>query len=84
MADDRRATAQQARSRDSYLFNDSKLRAVVDSFFQDIRAVGDAIQLRQARDIARYLALNPDSTHVPEALVFNLLLPINVMNTIQT
>ncbi|ABF87833.1 hypothetical protein MXAN_3491 [Myxococcus xanthus DK 1622] len=40
--------------------------------------------MRQARDIARYLALNPDSNHVPETVLFNLPSPINVMNTIQT
>lgn len=42
------------------------------------------VALRQTRDIARYLVLNPDSKHVLETVQFNLLLPINVMNTIQT
>ena len=69
---------------DSYVFSDRKLRAVVDRFYQDIRTVAEAIQLRQAQDIARYLALHPESKHVPETVVFNLLAPANVMNTIQT
>jgi hypothetical protein len=69
---------------DTYAFSDTKLRAVVDRFYQDVRAVGEAIQTRQAQDIARYLALHPDSKHVPETVVFNLLTPTNVMNTIQT
>jgi monoamine oxidase len=69
---------------DSYAFSDMKLRAVVDRFYQQVRAVGEAIQLRQAQDIARHMALHPDSRSVPETVVFNLLAPTNVMNTIQT
>lgn len=69
---------------DSYAFSDLKLRAVVDGFYQAIRKIEDAISLRQARDVARYLELHPGSGSVPETVVFNLIVPANVMATIQT
>ncbi|UMR33006.1 FAD-dependent oxidoreductase [Massilia sp. MB5] len=69
---------------DSYAFSDARLRAVVDDFYQSARRVGDAIQLRQAKDTARYLELHPDAQSVPETVTFNLISPVNVMNTIQT
>ncbi len=69
---------------DTYNFVDPRLRNLVDDFYQDIRAVGAAIQLRKAKDTANYLTLNPDCSAVPETVVFNRLAPIQVMNTIQT
>ncbi len=69
---------------DSYAFSDVKLRRVVDNFYQEVRAVGDAIQQRQAKDIACYLELHPDSKSIPETVTFNLISPTNVMSTIQT
>ncbi|HEY8941570.1 MAG TPA: lipoxygenase family protein, partial [Cellvibrio sp.] len=69
---------------DTYNFVDPRLRNLVDDFYQDIRAVGAAIQLRKAKDAANYLTLNPDCSAVPETVVFNRLAPIQVMNTIQT
>jgi hypothetical protein len=69
---------------DSYGFVEPALRAVVDGFYQDVRKVGDAIRGRQARDTARYFALHPDATTVPETVVFDRLSPAQVMNTIQT
>ena len=68
----------------SYAFSDMKLRRVVDNFYQEVRAVGEAIQQRQAKDITRYLELHPDSKYIPETVTFNLITPTNVMNTIQT
>lgn len=69
---------------DSYAFSDPNLRGVVDNFYQEVRAVGEAIQQRQARDIARYLDLHPAGKSVPETVLFNPITPANVMNTIQT
>jgi hypothetical protein len=69
---------------DTYAFSDVKLRSVVDNFYQEARAVGEAIQQRQAKDIARYLELHPDAKSIPETVIFNLITPTNVMNTIQT
>jgi monoamine oxidase len=69
---------------DSYAFSDGALRSVVDRFYQDARGVGAAIEQRQARDTARYLALHPDSPAVPATVVFDLIRPGTVMNTIQT
>ncbi|MEV4777585.1 hypothetical protein [Burkholderia sp. LMU1-1-1.1] len=69
---------------DSYAFSDLKLRAVVDGFYQAIRKIEDAIALRQAKDVARYLELYPGSESVPETVVFSLIVPTNVMATIET
>ena len=69
---------------DTYGFTDPKLRDIVEKFFQATRDVGSAIQLRQARDIGRYLQLHAESTSIPETVVFTLITPTNVMNTIQT
>jgi hypothetical protein len=46
--------------------------------------VGDAIQQRQARDIAGFIAAKPGAAAVPETVVFNLITPLNVMKSIQT
>ena len=69
---------------DRYTFSEPRLRAVVDNFYQQVRAVGDAIQLRQGRDTARYLALQPASQFIPETVRFDLVAPHRVMNSIQT
>jgi hypothetical protein len=69
---------------DSYGFTTPALRTVVDSFYQDVRELGQAIRLRQAKDIARYLGLRPNADAVPETVIFDLVSPLNVMNTIQT
>lgn len=69
---------------DTYAFADPALRALVDTFFQDARKVGDAIQLRQARDTARFMTANPLATSVPVTVVFDRITPTTVMNTIQT
>jgi hypothetical protein len=69
---------------DTYKFPDQGLRNLVDEFYQEIRKVGDAIQQRQARDIAHFLQTHPGQHRVPETVVFNLLSPANVMTTIQT
>lgn len=69
---------------DSYGFVVPALRDIVDSFYQDVREVGQAIRIRQAKDIARYLELYPNADAVPETVVFDLISPVNVMNTIQT
>lgn len=69
---------------DTYGFTDPALRTVVNNFYQGARSVGDAIQQRQGKDIARYVTLHPESKNVPETVLFNLITPINVMNTIQT
>ncbi|SFU84228.1 FAD-dependent oxidoreductase [Pseudoduganella namucuonensis] len=69
---------------DSYAFGDTGLRAIVDNFYQETRNIGDAIALRQAKDVARYVALRPGATAIPQTVVFDLITPANVMNTIQT
>jgi monoamine oxidase len=69
---------------DTYAFSDGKLRQVVDNFYQEARAVGEAIAQRQAKDIARYVELHPDSRHVPETVIFDRITPARVMNAIQT
>jgi hypothetical protein len=69
---------------DTYAFSDAALRGVVDRFYQGVRRVDEAIGLRQARDTARYLELHPHSSAIPPTVVFDLLRPVNVMNTIQT
>jgi monoamine oxidase len=69
---------------DTYGFTDPNLRQAVNNFYQQARAVDDAIRQRQGKDIARYFALHPESQNVPETVLFNLLAPVNVMNTIQT
>jgi len=69
---------------DTYRFTDPAQRAAVESFFQRVRQVGQVIALRQARDTARYLELHPESEAVPETVVFRLVEPHRVMNTIQT
>lgn len=69
---------------DTYGFTDTALRNVVDQYYQDVRKIAQAIQLRQAKDISKYFALHPNSDAVPRTVVFNLITPINVMNTIQT
>lgn len=69
---------------DTYGFTDNALRNVVDQYYQDVRKIAQAIQLRQAKDISKYFSLYPNSDAVPRTVVFNLITPINVMNTIQT
>jgi monoamine oxidase len=69
---------------DTYAFSDPALRGVVDRFYQGVRRVDEAIGLRQARDTARYLELHPHSSAIPPTVVFDLLRPVNVMNSIQT
>lgn len=69
---------------DTYAFSDPRLRQVVDDFYQEVRAVGEAIAQRQAKDIARYVELHPDSRHVPETVIFERITPGRVMNAIQT
>ncbi len=69
---------------DTYAFVEPALRTLVDAFYQDAREVGDAIQLRQARDVARYMTANPRTTSVPVTVVFDRITPTTVMNTIQT
>ncbi|PUA30582.1 MAG: hypothetical protein B0W54_08885 [Cellvibrio sp. 79] len=49
-------------------------------FYQNIRAVGAAIQLRKAKDTASYLMLNPDSKAVPETVVFTRLSLFEIAN----
>lgn len=61
-----------------------QLQKVVNDFFQNVREVGDGIRRRQARDIAAFYAQNPNSEAVPETVVFDLITPVKVMNTIQT
>ena len=69
---------------DTYGFTDSALRHVVDQYYQDVRKIAQAIQLRQAKDISKYFALHPNSDAVPATVLFDLITPVNVMNTIQT
>jgi hypothetical protein len=69
---------------DTYQFIQPELRATVNSFYHKINAVGEAIKQRQGRDIAEYYRIYPTRNAVPETVVFNLLEPKNVMNTIQT
>ena len=69
---------------DTYEFVDQDLRACVEDFYQKVRKLGDAIAQRQARDVARYVALHPGSTAMPATMTFDLITPGNVMNTIQT
>jgi monoamine oxidase len=69
---------------DSYAFSDSKLRGVVFGFYQACQDLQQAIELRQAKDVARYLERHPDSKAIPPTVVFDLIKPANVMNTIQT
>jgi len=69
---------------DTYGFTDSALRHVVDQYYQDVRKIAQAIQLRQAKDISKYFALHPSSDAVPATVLFDLITPVNVMNTIQT
>lgn len=69
---------------DTYGFVKPELRAAVENFYQASRRVGDAIRDRQARDVARYLQRNPTDGAVPPTVVFERLMPAQVMNTIQT
>ncbi len=69
---------------DTYSFTDPALRTVVDQYYQDVRKIAQAIQLRQAKDIANYFNLYPHSDAVPATVLFDLITPVNVMNTIQT
>ena len=69
---------------DTYAFTDPNLRQAVDNFYQEARKVGESIRQRQGKDIARYGALHPESTNVPETVLFDLITPSKVMNTIQT
>ncbi|MFZ6820318.1 hypothetical protein [Undibacterium sp. Ji22W] len=69
---------------DTYGFTDNALRNVVDQYYQDVRKIAQAIQLRQAKDISKYFALHPNSEAVPNTVLFDLITPVNVMNTIQT
>ena len=66
------------------MFTDANLRQAVNNFYQQVRNVENAIQQRQGKDIAQYGALHPESKNVPETVVFDLITPIKVMNTIQT
>ncbi len=69
---------------DSYQFDNSALRDVVNTYFQNVRNLHEKIVQRQARDTARYLELHPESVNVPETVTFDLIEPSRVMNTIQT
>ncbi len=69
---------------DTYAFSEPALREAVFNFYQAANKVGAAIKLRQARDSARYLSLHPNAQAIPETVVFHLIEPGNVMNTIQT
>jgi hypothetical protein len=69
---------------DTYAFSEPALRGVVDKFYKSACGIDEAIQLRQARDTARYLELHPESGAIPMTVVFDLLRPGHVMNTIQT
>lgn len=69
---------------DTYGFTDNAQRNVINQYCQDVRKFAQAIQLRQAKDIFKYFALHANSDAVPKTVVFNLITPINVMNTIQT
>ncbi|WP_431825166.1 FAD-dependent oxidoreductase [Burkholderia sp. F1] len=69
---------------DSYGFVNPKLRDAVFEHYRDVVEIGDAIAARQARDTANYLKSHPGATAIPETVVFDLITPVNVMNTIQT
>ncbi|MFC4160495.1 FAD-dependent oxidoreductase [Chitinimonas lacunae] len=69
---------------DSYGFVDPALRNAVFAYYQDVVKIGEAIALRQARDTANYLQSHPTATAIPATVVFDLITPNNVMNTIQT
>ncbi|WP_063902139.1 FAD-dependent oxidoreductase [Burkholderia ubonensis] len=69
---------------DTYGFVNPKLRDVVFEYYQDVVKIGAAIGARQARDTANYLNAHPGATAIPETVLFDLITPVNVMNTIQT
>jgi monoamine oxidase len=69
---------------DTYGFTGEKLRRAVDRFYQGARAVGDAIQQRQGKDIGQYYKLHPQSNNVPETVIFPRVAPADVMNAIET
>jgi len=69
---------------DSYGFVQPQLRDAVFAYYKDVLKVGEAIASRQARDTANYLAAHPTATAIPATVLFDLITPVNVMNTIQT
>ncbi len=69
---------------DNYGFVAPKLRDTVFDDYRDIVKIGKAIGARQARDTANTLSTHPGATAIPETMVFHLVTPANVMNTIQT
>lgn len=69
---------------DSYGFVDPLLRDAVFEYYRDVVKIGEAIGARQARDTANYLNAHPGATATPETVMFDLITPANVMNTIQT
>jgi hypothetical protein len=69
---------------DTYAFSDPALRGVVVHFYQAVRAIDQAIKMRQVKDSARFLQLHPGAGAVPPTVVFDLITPANVMNAIQT
>lgn len=69
---------------DTYSFTSTKLRQAVDNFYQSVKKVENAIEQRRAKDVAQYLRLHPNSTNVPETVIFDRITPAKVMNTIQT
>ncbi|MFK7783582.1 MAG: FAD-dependent oxidoreductase [Crocinitomicaceae bacterium] len=69
---------------DTYQFVSPELRSAVDKFYQSAREVGVKIAERQGRDVAQFYKNHPNSTSVPETVLFELITPERVMNTIQT
>ncbi|WP_321897523.1 hypothetical protein [Burkholderia cepacia] len=69
---------------DNYGFVDPKLRDAVFDDYRDVVKTGKAIGARQARNTANDLSTRPGATATPETVVFDLVTPANVMNTIQT
>ncbi|WP_321813934.1 MULTISPECIES: FAD-dependent oxidoreductase [unclassified Paraburkholderia] len=69
---------------DSYGFVEPQLREAVFSHYQDVVKVGEAIAARQARDTATYLAAHQGASAIPATVLFDLITPANVMDTIQT
>lgn len=69
---------------DNYGFVDPTLRDAVFDDYRDVVKTGEAIGARQARDTANDLSTHPGATATPETVVFDLVTPANVMNTIQT
>jgi len=69
---------------DTYCFTDKKLIQSVVGFYKDIALIESKIKTRQSKDTANFLKLNPKSKHIPETVLFSLLLPVNVMTAIET